>query len=97
MSMTEISLTSPPGMVAVGMGDDGPVNTLPGINIKISRRTIEAFVGKFNQGHAGGYAINMPAGESLQVHEFTSSRVGVKKSNGSHRNPLPITCELVNK
>ena len=51
MCMTEIGFASPTGMVAVGMSDDGPVNTTPGINVKIAGRAIEAFVGKFDERH----------------------------------------------
>jgi four helix bundle protein len=48
-------------MIAVGMGDHGPVNAPPGIDVKIAGRTIQAFVGKLDERHAASYAINMPA------------------------------------
>jgi hypothetical protein len=49
-------------MITVSMGDNSTVYTFPWINIKIAGRAVETFVGKFDEGHEGGYTKNMPAG-----------------------------------
>jgi hypothetical protein len=76
--MTEVGFTSPPGMVAVRMCDNGPVYSLPGINVEIAGGAVQPFIGKLNKRHAGIYAINMPVEE-----KFTSSRVR-KLANADH-------------
>jgi len=37
-----------PGVVAVGMGDDGTLYGLPGVDVKLSLGAKEAFIGKFD-------------------------------------------------
>ena len=49
--MTEIGFAAPAGMVAVGMSNNGPVYTTPGINVKIAGRTVQTFVGEFDERH----------------------------------------------
>jgi hypothetical protein len=81
MVMSEVIFAAPPGMVAVSMRNNGAVHAPPGVNVKITGSTIEAFIGKLDQRHGCVYARNMPAKgklaaefKSLQVCRFQCSR-----------------------
>ena len=63
LPMAEVMPAANPGMIAMGMGDDGPVNRVPGINVKSALGAEQSPFGELYELHVNDIEKCMPVSQ----------------------------------